>query len=73
MITKLLYLLTALVESVGRHLKRKEQREAQHDRDEIEADSAQYSANKFGDGRVHDLGRWRSDADEAKRSDSDSR
>ena len=73
MITKLLRLLAALVDAVGRHLKRKEQREAQHDREEIEADSAQYSADKFGDGRLHDLEKWRSDADKAKRSDSDSR
>lgn len=69
MITKLLYLLTALVEAVLQALKRKEQREAQHDRDQIEADSAQYAADKFGDGRVHDLPERK--ADEAKRSDSD--
>ena len=73
MITKLLYLLTALVEAVLQALKRKEQREAQYERDQIEADSAQHAADKVGDGRVHDLGQWRSDADKAKRSDSDSR
>ena len=73
MITKLLYLLAALVDAVGRHLKRKEREASQDERDQIEADSAQYSADKFGDGRLHDLEKWRSDADKAKRSDSDSR
>lgn len=67
MITRLLYLLTALVEAVLQALKRKEQREAQHDRDEIEADSAQHASDKFGDGRVHPIPERK--ADEAKRPD----
>lgn len=69
MITRLLYLLTALVEAVLQALKRKEQREAQDERDQIDDGSAQHSADTFGDGRVHPLPERK--ADEAKRTDGD--
>lgn len=68
---RLAYLLAALVKALRRYFRRKEHREAQHDRDQIDEDSAQYAADKFGDGRVRTLPRASTDADKAKRPDRD--
>lgn len=66
MIDRILYLLTALVQAVKQALRKKEQREAQDEREQIDTDSAQYSADKFGDGRVRSLDEY---ADRANKSD----
>ncbi len=59
---RLVYLLAALADAIRRFFRAKEQREAQDERDQINQDSAQYSADKFGDGRVRPIPR---DATEA--------
>ncbi len=71
MIERLIYLLGFLVGQLEKILKRKEQREAQDERDQIGQDSAQYSADKFGDGRVRPIPRGATEADKAQQRDSD--
>jgi hypothetical protein len=64
---ELIALLSVLVSVLQRLAGRKEQERAQDEREQIDSDSAQYSADKFGDGRVRPLDEWRPDAHEAKR------
>lgn len=71
MIERLLYLLSFIVGQLEKALKRKEQREAQDERDQINEDSAQYSADKFGDGRVQPIPRDPAEADKAQQRDRD--
>lgn len=66
---KVIALLTVLVSVLQRLARRKEQEDAQNERDKIDSDSAQYSADTFGDGRVRDLEQWKSGTDEADQSD----
>lgn len=70
MIERMLYLLSFIVGQLDKALKRKEQREAQDERDQIDQDSAQHSADKFGDGRVRPIPRDATEADKAKQRDS---
>lgn len=60
MIERLFYLLAALVEAVKRHLRRKEQEQAQGDRDRLEDDAVGWYNQHF-DGVPHDA----NDADQA--------
>lgn len=69
MISKIIALLAALVAALQGLARRKEQREAQDERDQIDDDSAKHAADKFGDGRVHPLPERK--ADQAKRPDGD--
>lgn len=71
MIDRVIYLLAALMQAVKRALRKKEQREAQNERDQIDSDSAQYAANKFGDGRVQRIDADK--ADDTERPDGDGR
>lgn len=73
MIERIFYLLGFIVGQIEKLLKRKEQREAQNERDKINDDSAQYAADRFGDGRVRDIKHDAQEADSAKRADSDGR
>ena len=71
MIDRVIYLLAALVQAVKQVLRKKEQREAQDERAKIDADSAQYAADKFGDGRVRRIDATK--ADDTERHDGDGR
>ncbi len=71
MIERLIYLLGFIVGQLEKILKRKEQREAQNERDQINQDSAQYSADKFGDGRVRPIPRCATEADKAQQRGRD--
>ena len=71
MIDRVIYLLAALVKAVKRVLRKKEQREAQDERAQIDSDSAQYAADKFGDGRVRRVNADKTN--DTERPDGDSR
>ncbi len=68
---RLVYLLAALAEAIRRLFRAKEQREAQDERNQIDQDSAQYSADKFGDGRVRPIPGDATEADKAQQRDGD--
>lgn len=71
MISQILYLLAVLTKAVKRVFRKKEQREAQDERDKIDSDSAQYAADKFGDCRVQQLNADKTD--DPERTDGDGR